>query len=540
MQDYFRRAVANVAKFGDTDIFPFPFENHVFHDRPTDAISLLNDMHADFDGWLAKYPPAHDGALVPVGYTGFRWATQLDPIWNLYLLSLVLSIADKIEEQRVARQDQSVFSYRYRWDEEQSSIFDQSSNWRTFMEASFEKSKKYPFVVICDISEFYSRLGHHRLDNALRQLNLKVDTGKRIIDFLGNFSNTNSFGLPIGGPAARILSELTLNQIDRLLQLEGIPFCRYSDDFHLFANSVEDGFSKLLTLTEKLQRTQGLQLQKSKTRIMSSAEFQATSPFRSDDHDAPAVGGSVSDIATRARSLLQFSIRFDPYSQTADEDYEQLKRELTKFDVIGLLQSELSKSRVHISLARKIVTAIRFLDQRQRDQAVISLLENSELLYPIFSSILMMIKQTFPDLSEDTKREVIERLVAQIRAGSHVMKVELVLAFCVRILAEFPSVGVQEILVRLYSSPALGPLVRRDIILAMVRLNGWYWLSDRRTSFRSMSPSERRAFIVASYSLKDEGKHWRKAISDEFSPFEKLVRTWVSSKVGQSGWIVPV
>ena len=37
------------------------------------------------------------GALAPVGYTGFRWAMQIDPIWNAAYLSWVLSIADQIE-----------------------------------------------------------------------------------------------------------------------------------------------------------------------------------------------------------------------------------------------------------------------------------------------------------------------------------------------------------------------------------------------------------------------------------------------------------
>jgi hypothetical protein len=312
---------------------------------------------------------------------------------------LVLSISDSIEGERIPAGEQCVFSYRYSWKEEDATIFDTSSNWRSFMECSLKKAEKHPFVVICDISEFYTRLGHHRLENALAHLNLKTDTPWRIREFLSNFSNTNSFGIPVGGPAARTLSELVLNQIDQLLKLERVPFCRFSDDFHLFAESMEDGFAKLLLLTEKLQRTQGLQIQKSKTRIMSSAEFISTSPIRLDDHDAPdekMVEGSVAD---RARSLLKFSIRFDPYSQTPEEDYEQLKAEIAKFDIVGLLQSELSKSRIHTALAKKIVRTIQYLAPKQRDQAVLSLMENADLLYPVFTSVLIVVKQVFADLS---------------------------------------------------------------------------------------------------------------------------------------------
>jgi Reverse transcriptase (RNA-dependent DNA polymerase) len=543
MEKYFRQAIANVTIHGDTDIFPFPIENHIFHDSVEDTVKLLEQLHGDFQKWLAGNPPSNEGALAPVSYTGFRWANQLDPLWNLYFLALVLSIAEEIEAQRISTNDLRVFSYRYAWNEKNATIFDTNYNWRSFMECSLRKAGKHAFIVICDISEFYPRLGHHRLENALAHLNLKSDIPSRIEKFLSNFSNKNSFGIPIGGPAARILSELVLNQIDQLLKLEAIEFCRFSDDFHLFAESMEDGFAKLLTLTEKLQNTQGLQLQKSKTRIMSSAEFISTSPLKLDDHDAPENPDNKekeAGLAERSRSLMQFSLKFDPYSATAEEDYEELKREIEKFDIIGLLHSELSKSRIHIALARKIVSTIKYLDPKQRDQAVLSLMNNVDLLYPIFSSILLVVRQVFGDLSGATQTAVIDQLQTMLKDGSHVLRVELVLAYAVRVLAQLPSASVQETLVRVYGGPQRSAFVRRDIILAMTRLGAWPWLSDRRNSFGAMSPPERRAFIIASYSLKDEGKHWRQHINDQFSPMEQLVREWASKKSQMENWVVPL
>jgi hypothetical protein len=74
----------------------------------------------------------------------------------------------------------------------------------------------------------------------------------------------------------------------------------------------------------------------------------------------------------------------------------------------------------------------------------------------------------------------------------------------------------------------------------MAKWKNWYWLSDLRTNFRSLSPAERRAFIVASYALRDEGKHWRQHTSNEFSPLEHLVQQWTSEKVGQPAWSIPL
>jgi hypothetical protein len=221
------------------------------------------------------------------------------------------------------------------------------------MEVCIQKARVASHVVTCDISEFYPRLNHHRLDNALRQLHLPGDQPSKIMAFLDNFSQTYSFGIPVGGPAARILSELLLNQIDQLLRAEGIEFCRLSDDYHFFASSYQDAFKAVLFLSERLINNQGLQLQKSKTRIMSSAEFLTTNPLRD-----PRALDDTDDMRTRtmeqqSRNLLGLSIRFDPYSPTAADDYEALKDELSRIDIIGLLKSELSKNTYSCSIIQE-------------------------------------------------------------------------------------------------------------------------------------------------------------------------------------------
>lgn len=109
----FRKAVANIAKHGDTDVFPFPSENHVFHDKPEEVLALLMEMHKDLNQALVNSPPQVEGLLSSVGYTGFRWVTQIDPIWNAYFLGLVIAAAPAIEEARLPIERQNVFSYRF-------------------------------------------------------------------------------------------------------------------------------------------------------------------------------------------------------------------------------------------------------------------------------------------------------------------------------------------------------------------------------------------------------------------------------------------
>jgi hypothetical protein len=376
------------------------------------------------------------------------------------------------------------------------------------------------------------------LENALKQIAGDTPYPKRIMQFLSNYSNTRSFGLPIGGPAARILSEITINQIDRLLIGNGIVFTRFADDYHLFAKSREDAYRHLIFLSEKLFDNQGLSLQKSKTRIMTSGEFRATNPLKNQTEDEET-DGELRPPDHGSRELLRFSLRFDPYSTTAKEDYERLRNEIKQFDIIKLLKDELAKSRIHTALARKVVAAIRYLDGSTKDDAVLSILENCDVLYPIFSSVLLMIDKVFDELSSLTQNVVIAEIQKLIRSHSHVFRVDVHLSYAMRVLAHANTADNQALLQQTYEERA-SPLVRRDIILVLAKWGEWYWLSDRRNRFRDLSGPERRAFIVASYILKDEGDHWRKHISKELSPFEKFVMSWAGQKANIPNWNIPL
>jgi hypothetical protein len=127
-----------------------------------------------------------------------------------------------------------------------------------------------------------------------------------------------------------------------------------------------------------------------------------------------------------------------------------------------------------------------------------------------------------------------------IESHSHVLRVELNLAFAIRLLSCRHSPEAEAALAKIYTQSSSSSLLRRDIILTMAKWKNWYWLSDLRSSFRSLSPTERRAFIVASYALRDEGKHWRQHASSEFSPLENLIRSWAAEKVNQIGWSIPL
>lgn len=65
--------------------------------------------------------------------------------------------------------------------------------------------------------------------------------------------------------------------------------------------------------------------------------------------------------------------------------------------------------------------------------------------------------------------------------------------------------------------------VKHDIILALARWNDWHWLSDVKNRFRMLSDVGRRSFVIASYSLADEGAHWRQHVRRELNDFQQLI-----------------
>lgn len=212
-KDAATRAIRNIIRHGDTDIFPYPFETLMFRDKEPECIAVLESMNNEFDDWITSRPPEVFESLSQIGYTGFRWASQIEPFWNAYYLALVISIADEIESVRVAPDENTVFSYRYDWQEDDAKLF-RDSTWYSYRRFAIEESQNCEFVVVTDIADFYPRIYHHRVENALRRLSGIEDVPKRLTSLLMQFSRNVSYGLSIGGPASRILSELALSDVD--------------------------------------------------------------------------------------------------------------------------------------------------------------------------------------------------------------------------------------------------------------------------------------------------------------------------------------
>ncbi|TNE53864.1 MAG: RNA-directed DNA polymerase [Bacteroidetes bacterium] len=530
--DHFRLAIDNISKFGDTDIFPFPIENALFYDKPNEVKSILQELDNDFDQWLVNYPVDAIKTCVPVGYTGFRWASIIDPIWNAYLLSQVIKISDDLEKSRIDVAKDCIFSYRIQLDEESGKLFNSDVSWRLFYSTAQEIADSHKYVVRFDISDFYNRVYHHRLENALHRTNADRPTVNKIMKILQDLSNNVSYGLPIGGNASRILAEILLNSMDQMMSSKKIKFCRFVDDYIVFADSKEDAFRKLNWCAEFLLRNEGLALQKNKTQVQTSAEFIS--------HAKATLEGEDDKEDKERASFMKIHLRYDPYSATAEEDYNELKKKLEDFDIVSLIRAEIKKSRIHQAFGKHLLNAVNILEGEPLALAFKTIATNLESLYPIFPSVMQLANRKLLDCDSETIGLFIETLCELVENDSYMIQTENNASYVARILSKHNSENSIQAIDQLATKHS-SALVKANCLYSMTNLDNYFWLSDIRSKFSMLSKWERRAFIASSYYLSDEGKHWRDHTKTQFTKLELLVRDWVANKnPTQNSWKLPL
>lgn len=428
---------------------------------------------------------------------------------------------------------QIAFAYRFKMDDAKATMFDTGLGWGAFHRSALEEAKAHSIVLTTDISDFYQRIYHHRLDNALKQASNNKEAVGRIMDLLFRLSVRTSYGLPIGGNAARLLAELLLNRVDRLLLTRGMRFKRFVDDYIIFAGNMDEAQRNLAILSETLMINEGLSLSRLKTRLASQSEFKRSSPL------ADPVESTSAD-ESRSRVFLKLRLAFDPYSPTAEQEYDQLASEITKFDILGMLAKEFCKTRIDEALTRQLVKAIRFLAADIRTRAVETLLHNLKTLYPIFPSVVILLRAIMSDLLPENREAIFVTFRNLIQSDSYVVYPAAILAYALRLLADDKSEETDVLLIQSFGKAGTAQQIRRDVILAMAKRRVDYWLSETMKRYSTLGVWEKRALIVASYVLGDEGRHWRDGIKEELSTVDQAFKKWAGTKYNGALWEIPL
>ncbi len=264
-------SINNIIHQGLTDIFDRPFEVDLLKNK-----FFLKKLIPHIKKCLSSSQISEmqirniDYVLLPKKtYFSFRKSALIHPEDTIKFLALVLKIAPKIEAARIPISKNRIFSYRFF--PNKGYVFNTNYTYTSFKQCSSNKAKKkrVKFVIKCDIANYYDRLNIHRLENILYSIGCDRIDVKKIIELLLFWSGRNSFGLPVGSNASRILAEASLIGVDNYLMSLGVDFIRYVDDYRMFAPDAHKAQYWLTLLIDRLDE-EGLMINMSKTKIEAS------------------------------------------------------------------------------------------------------------------------------------------------------------------------------------------------------------------------------------------------------------------------------
>ncbi|MCP1547414.1 MULTISPECIES: RNA-directed DNA polymerase [Methylorubrum] len=502
-RDLYKCTIEHIVLKGDTDLFPYPFEMNFLKDENIaicDALSALD---------LSNYHPISlVESLIPKSKFGFRVAHQPYLIDTIIYTALVASIYDKVEQGRDSIANNRAFAYR-KAPGLGSDFFIPDRRFREWLDhiSNYAFEDNYVYAIRTDISDFYHRIYRHRLENILDSLSGETKTVKKIEKIISDWRSNQSFGLPVGSSASRLLAEAALNDTDMALISEGYQFTRYVDDIIIFIKRDQDPYAALAFLAQHLSANEGLSLNNQKTKILEWKEFiQSVSQHGADDDS------SKEDFATEKL----FWAAYDH----GGEDEDALKSLMMK-DLSKELEELLSDAYWDIGTIKIVLHAMRMV---KSPDVAWYIRENLAKLIPFAKDVSLLIKE-FADAGISGFENMGDELV-EIILSSRMRPLD-----CAR--AWFLELGIQKVVN--FDASAIrkldtltGTLDVRQIHLLRWRNNDQNFFRSRKTKVNELNSWSQPSFIFGARCLpRDEYSHWIRGIKSRLQfPLSKEFSDW--------------
>ena len=501
-----KRALNYLAKYGDTDIFPTLYEINfarVAVDEICDALSEVNI--------LAFEPAGAFEALAPKSRYGFRVSHQLPLLDNIFLLAAVIEIGALIEAKRRPPDEKAAFSYRF--DQSSSNgIFLKDFAYRDWLQHQVEtlaSNLKFKRVVATDISDFYARVNFHRLENLLDTVAPHHGAARYIKKAIKSIRAKQSFGLPVGGAAARILAELALVDIDNLLSQRGIAFTRFVDDFRLFLDERQRPYDVLALLGDALGITEGLSLNSSKTKVIERTQYL---------RELRAASNDVLDEAeANALENLTADIYFDDGEDPDPEDLEAL----SNLELLQMLKESLGGDELDFGRVKVIFRALKIVRPHEAVEFVRSNISELAIFAREVALLMAALDEEWEGCFADMADELVDLCLAEPASAVDLIRYWLLELFVRGIVP----VDYRH-LVRL--GGLSDPISQRQLILMKARAGDVHFFRKGKSSFVSLNQAELPVFIVGSTCLpRDEFMNMNVPTITSFGPLSSTFISWV-------------
>ena len=508
----FNWALKHAEQYGDTDIFPLPFEfSAIRHDwdRLSDELSSTDILK-----WEVR---PHRESLSPKANLGFRIATQLDPLDWLIYSALVYEIGEELESYRLSVDEEIVFSGRFA-PRQDGTMFSRGASYRRFQRKARELASRSSeqYVVVADIADFFPNLYHHRVENALKLASpIKTNHVKAIMLLLGGWRAGQSFGLSVGPSASRLIAEVAVHDVDQAMLAERLTFTRYIDDFRIFCKSKKDAYIALATLADILWKNHGLTLAGQKTQILPVEEFERRY-FRS---------GREAELERLSEAFLCISEQLGLDTLYEEIEYEDLddeqKASVDALNLEGLLDEQLGGEIIDVPITRFV---LRRLSQLQDPVGATKVLASIDRLYPVFADVVRYLG-SLGRLTACSRRQIGQE-VLNLLNDSIVSHLEYHRMHLLNLFATDSEWGNVEKLTALLAQFS-DHFTNRKLILALGKSGQNFWFRRHKTDWEQLSPWERRAFLRGASSLEsDERKYWYGSIKGRLDTLELAIADW--------------
>jgi hypothetical protein len=482
-------AIGHLTRYGDTDLFPIPFEFALIKKDWAGLKPKLRQIDIGAHQWGAARQ-----IIVQKDEVAFRRTTQLDPLDAVLFASIIHEIGRSIEQCRVKRNKNVVFSYRFA-PTRRGRLYRTERGWEQFWQTSRDLAGRHAFVVVSDITDFYNQVYHHAVENQLQAASVGKPYIKALMNLLGTITEKVSRGLPIGPHPAHLLAELAMIPIDERMASSNFAYCRYVDDMHVFVDNRKEAQIALGELTSCVDTFQRLTLNRSKTKIMTSAQFVAFA-------DRMLIDNPINDAEAEIIEVIR-EASDDPYSSISLQAIPKAQWKVMDEDRIrAVLQSYVDEADIDFVRLRWF---LRRITQVGVPGGVEFLVDRADLLAPALSEITRYISSARRRFEGDWPLiggKLLGLLDDPVVKTSEYM--QMLIANVFEAVVELNHIGS---LTRRFDN--VGPWCRREIVLAAATANAQAWVQTQKERFAGADDWMRRAVLYAMRCLPDdERKFW--------------------------------
>lgn len=449
--------------------------------------------------------------FAPKSRANVRVMHLLHPQDLLIYTALVLIAKNDIEANRVPAKAKRVFSYRADPSKHQVLYGSRGSYdaYRDQLDAKAAK-EKVKFVAMADVADFYPRIYQHRLENVIET----VATTQRVRDvarvlvqkLIGKLMGRNSYGIPVGPYASRLLGEAVLIDVDATLQAQGVDFVRWVDDYNIFCKTEYEAQSVLFALGECLFTNHGLTLQSAKTRILPVTKYADEVLMRHEEQ--------LTDRDYVVSMLRDFSVGYEEDAEEEELDEDEVQQVLAMLqgtDLKGMLEQSLQDSELvdyeAVIYALTKLPRIPGAPAALKREVLDLVIENAELLYPVAEQVAKYVL-SFHDLTSKERKNIATKLLRPLKSKRNPPPPYYAM-WILHVFASSATWNHAKDIVALYLS-SNAEVIKRYAALALHSTGSRAEAVAIKDDYTGASPLLRLALLFASTKLgHDERKHWK-------------------------------